>query len=197
MISARKLAITSALLEATGIILLVFALVSMITERTALASPVVVPGVSTQKTVYEKKTIHGTPTYISVPSLGIATVVQDGYYDANSGRWTITEDVAFYATISDEANNSSGSTFIYGHNSNAIFGKLRQVQADAKAIVRTDSGYEFTYKLTDFENVAPTDAGKLVYSGKTPRLVLQTCSGFWNETRQLTYFKLESYRKIK
>ncbi len=189
----RNLTTLAMLLETAGIALLVFVLVSLSNEQRAMAQPIV--PTSVESPVYSKKTVHGKPVSITVPSLGIATDIDDGYYDTSSGRWTITEEAAYFATVSDQANNESGSTFIYGHNSDRIFGKLRGIQDEATATVRTDNGYEFTYKLTSYENVAPTDTQKLVYEGK-PRLVLQTCSGFWNETRQLTYFTLVDYKKI-
>lgn len=190
----RKLAITSILLETAGIILLAFVLVSFVQERAALAQPVVI-NATQERPTYSSKTIHGTPVSVSVPSVGVDTSVVDGYYDAYSGRWSITEESAFFATITDEANSQGGSTFIYGHNSDKIFGNLRGIKEGALATVRTDNGYEFTYRFTGLEHVAPTEGDKLDYEGK-PRLVLQTCSGFWNETRQLTYFTLESFKKI-
>lgn len=136
----------------------------------------------------------GIPRYISIPSLGIDTTVEDGYYNAKTGQWTISEASAFFATPTDEANSKAGDTFIYGHNSTKIFGKLLQIKPGAQAIVDTDSGAQFIYTFTSTAAVKPTDTRILDYSG-TPRLTLQTCSGLWNQNRQIFYFDLKSYTK--
>ena len=138
---------------------------------------------------------QGLPRSISISSLGINVPVLDGYYDARTGAWTLTEESAFYGTPTTPSNSESGNTFIYGHNSHAIFGKLERIAPNANAVVTTDTGYEFTYRFTSSENVKPTDVMALEYHG-VPRLTLQTCSGFWNETRHMFYFTLDSYRKI-
>jgi LPXTG-site transpeptidase (sortase) family protein len=140
--------------------------------------------------------IEGTPRHIVVPSLGIDAVVSDGFYDETTKEWTLSEESAFFATISNPANSYGGNTFIYGHNSYQIFGKLIDITSGATAIVTTNNGYEFTYKYASSEAVAPTDTIVLSYSGDKPRLTLQTCSGFWHQTRQMVYFYLESFRKI-
>jgi LPXTG-site transpeptidase (sortase) family protein len=139
--------------------------------------------------------IEGTPRHITVPSLGIDTNIVDGLYDNKTGNWTLTEDSAFFATTSNLVNSDSGNTFIYGHNSQKIFGKLLNINAGAEVIITTDNGYEFTYVFLATEAVRPTDVYTLNYSGK-PRLTLQTCSGVWNQTRQMSYYELTKYRKI-
>jgi LPXTG-site transpeptidase (sortase) family protein len=139
--------------------------------------------------------VKGSPRRISVPSLGIEVSVADGSYDAKTGQWTLSEDSAFYATPTNLINSDNGNTLIYGHNSQKIFGKLSHIQAGSKVTVTTDNGYEFTYQYTSNEAVKPTDVYALEYHGK-PRLTLQTCSGVWNQTRQMFYFELKSFKKI-
>lgn len=136
----------------------------------------------------------GTPRHIIVPSLGIDTEVADGTYNPKTGDWTITEDAAYFAVASDPANSESGNTFIYGHNSQKIFGKLMNIQENAEVIITTDNGYEFSYIFIRADAVKPTDVHSLLYDGK-PRLTLQTCSGFWNQNRQMFYFELAGYKK--
>lgn len=197
MISARKLATIAILFEAAGIALLAFVLISLTTQESVQARSVLITSNSKDMAtpVYNAETVHGKPVHVSVPSVGVDISIEDGFYDSATGLWSIHDYAAFFATISDQANNSGGSTFVYGHNSSEIFGDLRKIKPGATAVITTGNGYQFTYKLTGYEQVAPDEAEKLVYNGKTPRLVLQTCSGFWNETRQLTYFELVSYKK--
>lgn len=196
IISARRLAILSAALETAGIALMLFVVVSMSVEQDAAAQPVAPTAGTVKRQSFKETSIHGTPIYIDVPSLGISTPVKKGYYNASERRWTISDYTAFFATTTDEINNDSGSTLIYAHNSDELFGRLRSIKSDAKAIVRTANGYEFIYQLSGIENVYPTQTNKLEHEGK-PRLILQTCTGWWNETRQLTYFNFVSYKKIK
>ena len=138
--------------------------------------------------------VKGIPRHVSIPSLGVDTAVEDGYYNAKTGQWTISEESAFFATPTDEANSKAGNTFIYGHNSKKIFGKLLQIKPGAQAIIATDSGAQFIYTFASTVAVKPTDAQVLDYSG-TPRLTLQTCSGLWNQNRQIFYFNLTSYTR--
>lgn len=139
--------------------------------------------------------VAGMPRRIVVPSVTIAVDVLDGFYDTQTDTWTLTEESAFFATPTDPANSQAGNTFIYGHNSKKIFGNLLQLQAGAEATVTTDNGYEFIYTFTASEALDPRNVSPLAYSG-TPRLMLQTCSGVWNQTRQMFYFDLKEYRQL-
>lgn len=138
--------------------------------------------------------IKGTPRHITIKSLGIDVTVADGSYDARTNQWTLNEDSAFYATPTNPINSDSGNTFIYGHATQKIFGNLPRIQKDAEVTVTTDNGYVFTYTYVTKETVKPTDVAALEYSGK-PRLTLQTCTGFWNQTREMVYFELKDYYK--
>lgn len=142
----------------------------------------------------ENPVVEGTPRHISIPSIGIDATVEDGYYNSKTRQWTLSEDSAFFATPTDKANSKQGNTFIYGHNSNKIFGKLPHMKTGALAKVTTDTGAQFVYTFTSTEAVRPTETGILQYSG-TPRLMLQTCGGAWNQDREIFYFSLTSFTK--
>lgn len=195
VISVRKLAIISTILEATGVALMLLVMVSMNFTQTAAARPIAPTSVTIKKQVFEKRTIHGTPVHVSVPSLGISAGVKKGYYDADQRRWTISEHSAYFATTTNEVNDNSGNTLIYAHNSTWMFGPLHSVQMGAKAVVRTANGYEFTYRLIDVRHVEPTNLDAISKNHK-PLLILQTCSGWFNQTRQLSYFELDSYKEV-
>lgn len=141
-----------------------------------------------------RDTVQGIPRRIRIADLGIDVAVKDGYYDSKTGQWTISEEAAYFATPTTIANSEAGNTFIYGHNSRKIFGKLLSVKPGMKAVVETDSGAQFTYTFISTEAVRPQDASILEYSGK-PRLTLQTCSGVWNQHRQIFYFDLTNFKK--
>ncbi len=190
----KTLFVVSLLLAGAGVAVAAPLSLSLLEQRQVLASPVASPPVATT-VPDEPGVVSGIPRHIAVPSLGIDVAVADGSYDARTGQWTLSEESAFYATPTAPANSASGNTFIYAHNSQKLFGKLPRIAAGASVVVTTDTGYEFTYVYQSTEAVKPTDVHALEYSGK-PRLTLQTCSGLWNETRQMYYFKLTAHRKV-
>ncbi len=130
----------------------------------------------------------GRPIKIEVPSVGISLPVVDGSYDTVSRTWTLHNDKVQFDTASKLANSREGNTFIYGHATSWVFGPLLGIQPGAEAIITTDKGFVFVYKLVSHEVVDPTNVGVLNYSGP-PRLMLQTCTGpTLSEFRQLFYF---------
>jgi LPXTG-site transpeptidase (sortase) family protein len=194
----KRLILVSFLLIVAGMAIVAPVIVFRLQQRQAFeaASAVKTPVPATAKTVVAKPgIIKGAPRHIAVPSLGIDVDVLDGAYNTRTGEWTLSEETAFYGTPTELINSDSGNTLVYGHNSDKIFGKLLQITSGAEVIVTTDNGYKFTYIYQTTEAVEPTDVHALEYSG-TPRLTLQTCSGVWNQTRQMFYFGLKSYDKI-
>ena len=130
----------------------------------------------------------GRPVKIDVPSVGISLPVVDGSYDTVSRTWTLHNDKVQFDTASKLANSREGNTFIYGHATSWVFGPLLGIQPGAEAIITTDKGFVFVYKLASHEVVDPTNVGVLNYSGPS-RLMLQTCTGpTLSEFRQLFYF---------
>lgn len=194
----KQLIFVSLLLCSAGIALAAPLGLSWLEQRQALAAT----PVASQPVVVAQPALRDTPNiitgaarHLAVPSLGVDVDVADGSYDAKTGQWTLSEDSAFYATPTTPINSDSGNTLIYGHNSEKIFGKLLHIQNGSEVVVTTDSGYAFTYVYLSTEAVKPTDVTALEYSG-TPRVTLQTCSGAWNQTRQMFYFALKDYKKV-
>lgn len=134
--------------------------------------------------------IVGTPIRLLVPAAEIDITVDNGYYDQQNQTWTLSEDRAYYATLSNKINNKEGNTLIYGHNLPSVFAALPQIQLGDKAYVYTDNGHKFTYSLHSTTETIPSDDSLFHYEGR-PILTLQTCSGFWYQNRQLFFFKLE------
>lgn len=139
--------------------------------------------------------ISGKPVRVVVASQNIDLTVADGSYDPRSGEWTLSQDKAHFALISTPANNRNGNTFIYGHNTPQVFKRLADVKAGEEAQVITDNGYKFTYKYRTSINVKPRDTAVFAYQGPSI-LTLQTCSGLWDETRQLLTFDFVKVDKL-
>ena len=91
-------------------------------------------------------------------------------------------------------NNHDGNTFIYGHNNKYVFGRIKSLQPGQKAIVYTANNYMFTYSYLSNVVVEPGDTSVFDYTGP-PILTIQTCSGNWNEKRQMYTFKFQNINK--
>lgn len=144
--------------------------------------------------VAPSQTIAGHPNHILVPSVGISLPLVDGYYNAKDGSWTLSSTKAQFAAATPQPNNASGNTFIYGHATNEVFGRLPNIKAGAEVIITTDNGYKFTYRFTNSVVVSPTDTAVLAATN-TPTLTMQTCTGLWSQYRQMFHFDFVSVAK--
>lgn len=179
-----------------GIILLISGTVLLISlMRSRELSRVAAPSFSASTVVAAKPSsptaLYGEPVQLQIPSLGINLPIIPGYYDHKTQEWTLTTDKVQYATITPEPNDQSGNTFLYGHARKNVFGSLHTIAPHAEAIVQTNNGHTFYYRLNGALTVDPTDsAAVLDYQGK-PMLTIQTCTGLFWQNRQLFYFDLE------
>jgi sortase (surface protein transpeptidase) len=87
------------------------------------------------------------------------------------------------------ANNNNGTTLLYAHGQDGLFGALPNIQPGALAQVYTNSGAIFSYNYTSMQQVEPSNTD--IFSVNTlPNLVLQTCTGDWSQYRALYSFTL-------
>ncbi len=129
----------------------------------------------------------GMPVSMSVPRLGIELPIIDGAYDQPSDSWTLSEDKAQFASVTALPNNQTGNTFIYGHNTAAVFSALAQLQAGDEALIRTTNGLQFTYVFNGNQIVNP-DATSILSPTAAPTLTLMTCEGIFSEARRVALF---------
>jgi len=136
--------------------------------------------------------IAGTPVRIVIPSRYVDLPVIPGTYDKATDSWTLSGYDAQFATASEPANNLGGETFIYGHNNDYVFGALRHAAptAGAEALIYTSNGHEFAYTFEKTWSVGPYDVATLDYQGP-PVLLIQTCTGSFNELRTMYLFTFE------
>lgn len=137
--------------------------------------------------------VKGHPTQILIPRLGIDLNIIDGTYFPVNQTWTLSKDSVQYATMTAEPNNQSGTTFMYGHNTTAVFKRLPELTPQDKVIVKTDNDHTFVYQLRSMYRVKPQQTEVLTNS-KEPTLLLQTCSGLWNEWRTMAELRLTEVR---
>jgi sortase (surface protein transpeptidase) len=162
------------------------------------ATPQTTAHAATKKTFIHKPTapsvipITGKPVRIVVPIAGIDLPIIDGNYDQTTGNWTLSDTNAQFATITTPANNISGDTFIYGHGTDAVFGRLASttLPVGTEATVYTDNGYSFTYTFQSMRNMTPDDISVFAYQGP-PILTVQTCTGTFSEWRTMYQFGFE------
>lgn len=135
-------------------------------------------------------TVKGKPTFITIPALQINSGVENGVYNSANHTWNLSFAYVHHAEMSAPANMRGGNTFIYGHNTEKLFGRLPNLKTGDEAIVETADGLKFHYQFQSVSVVQPDDVSALDYSG-LPILTLQTCSGNWNEKRQMFRFTLQ------
>lgn len=144
----------------------------------------------TQAPQATQSVIKGVPSRIILPKQGIDLSVVDGTYDTATNNWTVNPKTANYATITPPINNTSGTTLIYGHATDAIFGSTRSLKAGDKAYVYVADNHVFEYEYTGAVTVNPTDTSVFGQLDGDPGLKLLTCSGTWSQNRRIMTFKL-------
>lgn len=132
----------------------------------------------------------GEPSRISVPRLGISLSVIDGEYDTKKDNWTLTDDKAQFARMTALPNNESGNTFVYGHNTDAVFAPLAWLEAGDVARISTTNGLTFQYRYSGKQIVNPK-ATSILANTATPRLTLMTCEGIFSQSRRVMFFDFE------
>lgn len=138
--------------------------------------------------------VSGKPVRITVPDYQIDLPVDEGFYNSADGSWTLTDTHAQFAMISTVANNLAGNTFIYGHGTDAVFGKLGSLTPLPGTIARvyTDTNQVFTYRFKEAHSLTPNDTSVFNDIAKgQPRLTIQTCTGSLSEWRTMFTFTFE------
>jgi LPXTG-site transpeptidase (sortase) family protein len=134
--------------------------------------------------------VSGKPLRIVISSVGIDLPVEEGRYNEFDGTWSLSGYHAQFAMMSPLANNSDGNTFIYGHNNKYVFGPIKKITPGSNAQIYTDNGRIFNYIYESTYAVTPDNTSVLDYQGPAI-LTVQTCSGAWNEQRQMYIFKFD------
>jgi LPXTG-site transpeptidase (sortase) family protein len=137
-----------------------------------------------------KQILTGKPTRIVISAVGIDLPVDEGRYNESDGTWSLSGYHAQFAMMTPLANDSNGNTFIYGHNNKYVFGPIKKITPGAVAQIYTDNGHVFNYSFESTYAVTPNDTSVLGYQGPAI-LTVQTCSGAWNEQRQMYVFKYD------
>ncbi len=146
------------------------------------------------KTSRTTQMISGKPVRIAIASHAIDLPVDVGYYDTASHSWTLSQNHAQFAAITKPANNTTGATFIYGHGTAAVFGKIGENNPPLGTIAQVfaNNGKVFSYSLQAISNLKPNET-EIFKNSSTgpPRLIIQTCTGIFSEWRTMFTFSFE------
>ncbi|MDB5181134.1 MAG: hypothetical protein JWO54_897 [Candidatus Saccharibacteria bacterium] len=132
--------------------------------------------------------ISGTPVRVTVSRLNIDLPVENGSYDEKTGKWTLGNNTAYYATVSDLPSNQTGSIFIYGHNNKSAFAGLSHIAVGDVVTLRLGNTHTISYSFSHDERVTPEATNVLFETSEQPRLVIMTCEGIFSNVRRIMYF---------
>lgn len=146
-------------------------------------------------TAPEKVVQSGVPKRITIPKLNLDKEVLPGVYDTASQSWNVSDIGVHYAELSQPVNDSAGNTLIYAHNNRLAFGRLFILEPGDTVLIETANNLLFTYVFNSADDFDPQDT-TLFTGTDSPTLLLQTCSGYFNEYRRLYSFSLQSVEKL-
>lgn len=144
-----------------------------------------------KETLPTKKLTSGEPVRMELERLDIRLPIVDGAYNPKTSDWSIAEDKAQFANNTIVPNDSHGITWLYGHNTMAVFKPLRDLRSGDKLVVHTNNRHVFTYTYVRDKLVDPTDTSVLYEQSSEPLIALITCDGAWSEHRRIMYFSLQ------
>ena len=137
------------------------------------------------------------PDHISIPSVHVDVAVRPGSYDFTTGQWDLSWNTAQFATMTVTPNTVSGKTLLYAHNTKKLFGPIARMKLGDEATVTTSDGTVFHYVYAQEQVVGPADTSILTNAEDgIPQLVLLTCSGVFNQHRNLLFFTLRSVEHV-
>lgn len=137
-----------------------------------------------------KPVLRGLPVRLVIDELKLDLPIAKGVYDSVQGTWTISYAAAYYATPTPLVNDNAGTTLIYGHNDWRVFNILHLLDPGDTLRIYTEEGLVFHYVFQSAQNVEPTDVTAIRGDGP-PKVILQTCTGNWNQWRRLFEFTLD------
>lgn len=144
--------------------------------------------------VNPQKIISGKPIRLEIPSRNINLKVEQGSYNAQTKSWSLSDTNVMYAKMSPQPNNTSGQTFVYGHGTESVLGKIGSSHPDIGSIatIHTENGHLFTYRLSEVRDLKPSDTWIFKdQKGGPPRLVIQTCTGVFSEWRTVFIYNFQ------
>ncbi len=198
---SKKASLFGIVIVVIGISLMAFIILQNFMQREALAqsnpspAPIVSQEIEASVNTSERA-VTGIPVQMDIASIGMSLDVRNGEYNRETGEWTLADDAAFYATPTSPLSSAPANTLIYGHNTQQVFSSLFGLKEGDQAVVKADNGYEFVYTFAETKRIEPTDVA-ILNVGDKPQLTLQTCTGLFDQYRQMFIFYLTDYRETQ
>ena len=127
-----------------------------------------------------------TPTHISLPNEKIEVNVDQG--GIVSGEWVLSGSNALYLPTSGMLGEGF-NTIIYAHNTDKLFGRLKEAKHGDLILLNDKTGKTYKYKIYYIKDVEPTDVASL-YAKDKDVVTLFTCDGWFDKTRLIVRAKL-------
>ncbi|OGE45316.1 hypothetical protein A3B39_04510 [Candidatus Daviesbacteria bacterium RIFCSPLOWO2_01_FULL_37_10] len=119
------------------------------------------------------------PVFISIPNKQVSLTVTDSKIINN--KWETSQTGASHLSVSANP-GTPGNIVIFGHNKQALFGKIRQLKLGDSIYLTDNNGKKYGYNVVEILTVRPSQIEVL---NKTDYevLTLYTCSGFADSLR--------------
>lgn len=119
------------------------------------------------------------PVKIYIPKIGRFLPIEAGKVVEN--RWEVSERGVSYLT-STPAPGQLGNTVMYGHNRDAILGRMQNLVSGDKIYVLGDKGTIYKYTVFETKEITPQQV-EILNQTEDKRLTVYTCSGFLDQSR--------------
>jgi hypothetical protein len=118
------------------------------------------------------------PAHIYIPWRIDAGITAGGWLD---DHW-VTDD-RHLTYIRDSGRPTEDRPLVlYGHNTRSLLGNIRVLTGNENITLTTTDGHQYLYLIEKIKEVSPDDTAFL-NSVQGDRLVMYTCSGFWDSKR--------------
>ena len=142
------------------------------------------------KVAEEEPEIQGMPVRLVSDAVSIDLPVLPGEFDASTQTWTLTDNEAYFATVSQQPGTKPGTTFIYGHNRQSAFAPLSGIKVDDTVTLTLEDNTQLVYVYARDARVTPESTQIIYEKSEIPQLVLMTCEGLLSDVRRVMYFTL-------
>lgn len=119
------------------------------------------------------------PVKIFIPKIGRYLPVENGKVVNN--RWEVSERGVSYLS-STPAPGQAGNTVMYGHNKDAILGRMQNLAAGDIIYILGKSGAIYKYTVFETKEITPQQV-EILNQTQDRRLTVYTCSGFLDQSR--------------
>jgi len=124
-------------------------------------------------------TSQEAPVRIFIPKIGRYLMIENG--KVVNDRWEVSERGVSYLS-STPVPGQVGNTVMYGHNKDAILGRIQNLVAGDNIYILGNKGTIYKYTVFETKGITPQQV-EILNQTDDKRLTLYTCSGFLDQAR--------------